>query len=110
MYPTLLGINWEIDNHTIINFKKRILTFQDLELRVVAPIDSLEGYRYVEQVNSEGQGDYLDHIYNITYEREIYAKMSWKSISSCTLDSGEAFENWQNHMHEVSLRRCSRIT
>ena len=28
-YPTLLGIEWEIGNQTIINFKKIILTFED---------------------------------------------------------------------------------
>ena len=59
-YPTLLGIDWEIDNKTIINFKKRILSFEDSELRVVAPIDPLEGKRYVKLVNSEHQGNYLD--------------------------------------------------
>ena len=42
-YPTLLGIDWEIDNKTIINFKKMFLYFKDSEIRVVAPIDSLEG-------------------------------------------------------------------
>ena len=42
-YPTLLGIDWEIDNQTIINFKKMILSFEDYEIRVVAPIDPLEG-------------------------------------------------------------------
>ena len=42
-YPTLLGIYWEIENQTIINFKKRILSFEDSEIRVVAPIDPLEG-------------------------------------------------------------------
>ena len=30
-YPTLLGIDWAIDNQTIINFKKRILSFEDEE-------------------------------------------------------------------------------
>ena len=59
-YPTLLWIDWEIDNQTIINFKKRILTFRDLELKVVAPIDPLEGQRYIELVNSEGQGYFMD--------------------------------------------------
>ena len=38
----LLGIDWEIDNKTIINFKKRILSFEDDEMRVVSPIDPLE--------------------------------------------------------------------
>ena len=47
-YPALLGIDWEIDNQNIINFKKRVLSFEDSEIRVVAPIDPLEGQRYVE--------------------------------------------------------------
>ena len=64
-YPTLLRIDWVIYNHTIINFKRIILSFEDSEIRVVAPIDSLEGQRYGEPVNSEGKGNYLDHIYKI---------------------------------------------
>ena len=40
-YPMLLGIDWAIDNQTIINFKKRILSFEDDEMRVVSPIDPL---------------------------------------------------------------------
>ena len=41
--PALVGIDWLIDNHTIMNFKKTILSFEYLKLRVVAPIDLLEG-------------------------------------------------------------------
>ena len=95
-YTTLLGIDWAIDNHTIANFKKIILSFEDSQLRVVAPIDPLEGKRYVEQVNSEGQGDYLDHIYKITSARDDYVnpiadvKLSWQSISFYTSYSSEA--------------------
>ena len=98
-YPTLLGIDCAPDNQTIINFKKIILTFEDSELRVVALIDPLEGQRYVEPVNSEGQGDYLDHIYNIAFARDDYVnqipngKLSWQSVSSCTSDSSEALGN-----------------
>ena len=72
--------------------------FEDEELRVVALLDPLEGQRYVEHVNSEGQGGYLDHIYNITYEMDDYVnptsniKLSWRSVSSCTSDSREAFQ------------------
>ena len=65
-YPALLGIDWAIDNQTIINFKKMILSFEDEEMRVVSPIDPLEGQRYVEPVYNEGQGDYVDQIYNVT--------------------------------------------
>ena len=28
----------------------------------------------------------------------------------CSSDLEEALENWQNHMYEVSTRRCSRLT
>ena len=49
-----MGIDWAIDNQTIINFKKRILSFEDDEMRVVSPIDPLEGQRYVEPFYSEG--------------------------------------------------------
>ena len=59
-YPSLMGIDWAIDNQTMINFKKRILSFKDNEMRLVSPIDPLEGQRYVDTIYNEGQGDYLD--------------------------------------------------
>ena len=55
---------------------------------MVAPIDPLEGQRYVEPVNSEEQDDYLDHIYNITYVKDDYVnpianeKLIYQSTSS----------------------------
>ena len=52
-YPALLGIEWMIDNHTIINFKKTILSFEYSDLWVVTSINPLEGQRYIEPVNSE---------------------------------------------------------
>ena len=93
-----------------------ILSFEDYELRVVAPIDPLEGQRYVDPIHSEGQGNYLDQLYNIMSSNEDYinptadGKLSWLSVSSCTSDSGDALENWKNMIHDVSMRRCARIT
>ena len=37
-------------------------------------------------------------------------KLSWQTVSSCTSNSGNTLENWQNRLHEVSMRRCARIT
>ena len=97
-YPALFGIDWGIDNQIIINFKKRILTFEYLELRVVSPIDLLEGRRYVDPVNSEGKGNYLDHTDNIKFGRDDYVNpiadgnLSCRSIISCTSYFGEALE------------------
>jgi hypothetical protein len=40
----------------------------------------------------------------------IEGVLSWRSISSCASDSKEALENWQQRLHEVSTRKCARIT
>ena len=37
-------------------------------MRVVAPLDPLEGQKYIEPMFNEGQGDHLEHIYNVTIE------------------------------------------
>ena len=88
-----------MENQTIINFKRRILSFEDDEMWFIAPLDPLEGQRYVEPVFKEGHGDHLGTIYNIIalWEDYInpttYGNLSWKCESSCTSDSGEALEN-----------------
>ena len=51
-----------MENQTIINIKRRTLSFEDDEMRVVAPLDPIEGQRYVEPVFNEGQDDHLDNI------------------------------------------------
>ena len=88
-----------MENQTIINFKRRTLSFEDYEMKVVATLDPLEGQRYVEPVFNEGQGDHLDNIYNVTSLEEdcinpiADGNLRWKCVSSCTSDSGEALEN-----------------
>ena len=42
-YPALLGIDWAIDNMVVINLKKRQMTFEDKQIRVIAPLDPLQG-------------------------------------------------------------------
>ena len=64
-YPTLLGIEWEIDNYAVINLKNRHMTFEGKGLRVIVPLGPSQGERYTELVRYEDQ-DVLDHIYNIT--------------------------------------------
>ena len=41
-YPMLLVTDWVMGNQTIINFKRRILSFEDDEMRVAMPLDPLE--------------------------------------------------------------------
>ena len=86
-----------------------ILSLEDSKIRVVAPIDPLEGQRYVEPIHSKGKDNYLYKFYNIMYTKEDYinptsdGKLSWPSVRSCTSNSGDALENWQNMLHEVSM-------
>ena len=99
-YHTIIGIDWAIENTTIVKFKKRILSFEDYEIRVVTQIDTLEGHRYVKPVHREGKDNYIDHLYNIMSSQEqyitptSYENLSWWSVSLCTPDSGDGLENW----------------
>ena len=36
--------------------------------------------------------------------------LSWRCVSSCTYDLGEALEGWENRLHKVSMRRCAIVT
>ena len=38
-YPALLGIDWAIGNMSIIDLKRRQMTFEDRQIRVIAPLD-----------------------------------------------------------------------
>jgi hypothetical protein len=35
--------------------------------------------------------------------------LNWRIITSCVLDLDTFLENWQQMLHEVSTRRCTRI-
>jgi hypothetical protein len=49
-YPTLLGIDWTFENSTVVDLKKRHMTFEKFGLRVIAPLDPNEGPRYTEPI------------------------------------------------------------
>ena len=34
-YPTLLGIGWKNENLKVINFKKRVMTFENREMQIM---------------------------------------------------------------------------
>ena len=81
-YPILLEIGWDDDSLAMINFKQHVMTFENRNIRFIAPTDPSEGRRNVEPVKEEVVGGW-DHVYNIS-----------KEISSSTsLDSDDALEN-----------------
>jgi hypothetical protein len=42
-YPSLLGLDWDLNNQTIIDLKKRQMVFEVAYLKVNAPLDPREG-------------------------------------------------------------------
>jgi hypothetical protein len=45
-YHALLGIDWDFNNSTVVDLKKRRMAFEGDGLRVIAPLDPDEGRRY----------------------------------------------------------------
>jgi hypothetical protein len=49
-YPVLLGIDWAFNNSTVVDLKKRRMTFEKYGLRIIAPLDPDEGQWYTEPI------------------------------------------------------------
>jgi len=49
-YLVLLGIYWAFDMNAVINLKKHNLTFEKKELRVIVPLDPVEGVCYTKPI------------------------------------------------------------
>jgi hypothetical protein len=52
-YPALLGIDWAFNNSTIVDLKKRRMTFECNGLKVISPLDLDEGHRYTKPIREE---------------------------------------------------------
>lgn len=74
------------------------------------------GPRYAGPIKSEEEAREIDDFYKMTALQDDYINptangmLSWHCASSCTSNSEEGLENWKNIMHEVSGRRCARLT
>ena len=107
-YPALLGIGWENDNLAVINFKKRVMTFENRDMQIISPLYPKEGQRYVEPIKEEVVGGW-DNAYNIFEDYinpTVNGEMGWRSTSSASFNHDDALENWHNSFHQVSVRKC----
>ena len=87
-YPTLLGIGWANDSMEVINFKKRVMTFKNQDIGVIAPMDPNEGRRYVEPVKDEVVRGW-DHAYKILeycIHSTVDGELGWHNSSSVSSD------------------------
>jgi hypothetical protein len=96
-YPTLMGIEWDFDNQTIINLNRREMIFEVGDLKVIAPLDPTERKRYIEPT----RGKEIDNLYNMNAWMDYYVNpttngvLIWRSISLCVLDLEEGLQHWK---------------
>ena len=64
-YPVLLRIDWATDMNVVINIKKQKMIFEKKSLRIIVPLDLVEGSHYTEIVCDYESDDDLDYIYKI---------------------------------------------
>jgi hypothetical protein len=74
-YPTSLGIDWDFNNSTIVDLKKRRMTFEGDCLRVIAPLDPDEGRIYTEPIREEDHIYELENIYKLTARQQDYINL-----------------------------------
>jgi hypothetical protein len=67
-YPSLVGLEWAFDNQVIIKLKRREMIFEVQGLKVMTPLDTSEGKRYIEPT----RGNDTDNLYNMTAWMEDY--------------------------------------
>lgn len=115
-FPTLLGLEWAFENLSLVNLKKRQLVLEQGNLRVIAPLEPKAGKIYVETIHGGMAVEGVDDLYKITMRDDDYINpiaegmLRWRGINTYSSDSEEGLENWQHRLHEVSTRRCARIT
>ena len=71
-FPTLLGIDWDFDKLVVINLKKKQITFEWHNIRIIAPLDPSMGPRYTEPIRVEEEARHIDHFYKMTTTHDDY--------------------------------------
>ena len=83
---------------------------------IIAPLDPSMGPRHIEPICAKEEEKDMDDLYKLIATQDDYINptidgtLSWRYASSCTSDSEEGLENWQNIMHEISGRQCVHLT
>ena len=85
-----------MENLEVINFKKRNMSFENNNTRVISPLDPIEGQLYAETINDKVVGGW-DHTYNL-FEDYInpspHGELGWCRTSSTSSNFEETLKNW----------------
>ena len=94
-YLTLLGIDWVTDMNGVINLNKRNMIFEKKSLRIIVPLNPIEGSCYIEPIHDYESDDDLDCIYKIIVQDQDWVNptmdgwITWDRESSYNLNSTE---------------------
>ena len=93
------------------------MSFERKSLRIEVPLDLAEGPRCTEPMHNYEEIVYvLDQICKITVRDQDWVnpttdgRIAWDHKISCTSNSGEELEHWQNRLHELSTLQCNMVT
>ena len=115
-FLALLGIDWAFDKLTVINLKKKQMTFEGHNIRVIEPLDPSSGPRYTEPIRAKDETREIYDFYKMITTQDNYINptatgmLSCRYDSSCTSNSEEGLENWQSRMYELLGRQCAHLT
>ena len=65
-YLVMLGIDWDFDNLTVINLKKKKMTFEGHNIRIITPLDPSMGPHYIEPTRAKEEEREIDDFYKMT--------------------------------------------
>ena len=77
----------------VINLKKIQMTFEDKQIRVIAPLDPFQGPRYIEPIRAEEEVRNMESFYQMTANQSDYinptaeGNISWQCDSSLDTNS-----------------------
>ena len=75
-YPALLGIDWAFGNMVVIDLKRRQMTFEDVQIRVIAPLDPFQGPRYIEPIRAEEEAHNMESVYQMIANQTDYINLT----------------------------------
>jgi hypothetical protein len=71
-YLALLGIDWDFNNSTVVDLKKRRMKFEGDSLRFITLLDLDEGPQYTEPIREEDCAYERENIYKLTSRQHDY--------------------------------------
>ena len=76
------------------------MTFEDVQIWVITPLDPFQGPRYIEPIRAEDEVRNVESLYQMTANQSDYinptaeGNISWRCDSSCASDLDVGLKNW----------------